>query len=154
MEPKEQKIVSEDTIDILMMYEDAMEIIYGTDNDDIHIYSEVGIHTPPNFMRSAAQRGLTIRSKEPVSNKCETPIGLDGTKRIAEGGQLSLNAIKRTKSYAQRHGKNLKAHTKPNSKIAQDLLMRGIPASPNGVQRVVKWCDDKIRDAERRGGNQ
>jgi len=111
-------------------------------------FSESKTVTPPKWMQENAKRGLRIREEQPASNRCCTRVGLARANTLAKGGKLSLSTVNRMKSFAARHGANLKTNTEPNSKLAQGLLLWGISPTKSGVKRVIDWCDRQINKME------
>lgn len=95
----------------------------------------------PNWMKAAVKRGQKIR--EASSDKCCTSVGLRRGNQIINGETLSISTIKRMKSFASRHGSQANFDDK-TSKQAQALLLWGIPFSKEGVDKFIKWCDNKI----------
>lgn len=137
-------ISSDDSLDILYMLTDSLDIV----NERIDVMYAESVK-PPAYMVAAAKRGLVLREKQPASNKCCLPAGLARARQLVNAQNLSLSTVKRIKSFASRHGANLKADTPNDSKLVQSLLLWGIPASKSGIERVIKWADAQINKAER-----
>jgi hypothetical protein len=125
--------------------EDLREI---ANSDKVMIYSEPIKVVAPNWMKSAVRRGNKIREVQPASNKCCTLVGLRRANQIENGETLSLQTIKRMKSFAARHSAQADWNS-PDSKQAQALLLWGIPYSEAGSKRFVNWCDNQINKLEK-----
>ena len=139
-----QRDYMEDYLDLIDQY-----------RDDVETFSEKTSVKPPAFMALAAKVGLKIRDEQPKSNKCCMPTGLVRANQLAKRQNLSLKTIKRIKSFASRHGANIKAKTEKTSKLWQSLMLWGVPYSANfetakkNVERVIKWCDRQIKSLEK-----
>lgn len=123
------------------MYQDLLELANESEED--RLYKETNSVKAPEWMKSAARRGIKLREKQPPSNRCCTATGMTRANQIVEGKPLSLSTIKRMKSFAARHGGSTNFNDK-ESKGVQALLIWGVPASKSGVERVIKWCDAQI----------
>lgn len=135
---------SEDAVDLMEMFLDSLEIA----NERVDVKFTEGVKAP-SYMKAAAKRGLVLREKQTPSNRCCTPTGIARARQLINDQSLSLSTIKRIKSFASRHGANLKADTPKDSKLVQSLLLWGIPASKSGVNKVVKWADTQINKLEK-----
>lgn len=146
----ESKQISDNNIlDIICLFQDAIDIITNQDEERI-IFSEDDSISVPSYMKSAAKRGLKIREGQTDSNKCCTPTGLARARQLANGEKISLDTVKRIKSFGSRHGATLKKSTEPDSKLSQSLLLWGISPTKKGIDRVVAWADRTIKKAEKK----
>ena len=138
-----------ETLDILDLYLDAIELVLerGETDEDNYRFSEFVVK-PPNYMVSAAKRGLDLREKQTDSNKCCTPTGIARARQLSNKENLTISTIKRIKSFAARHSDGL-ASAEEDSKKVQALLMWGVPATASGVEKVIKWCDRQIARYEK-----
>lgn len=112
---------------------------------DTSEYSEQIKITAPGWMKAAVKRGFKLRDAS--KDKCCTAVGLRRGNQILNGETLSLSTIKRMKSFAARHGSNADFQNN-TGKQAQALLLWGVPHSPEGVKKFIKWCDAKISQLE------
>ncbi len=133
-----------ETLDILDLFLDAIDLVSddGEMEEDNHRFSEFVVK-PPNYMVSAAKRGLDLREKQTDSNKCCTPTGIARARQLSNKENLTISTIKRIKSFAARHASDLGSAEKDSKKV-QALLMWGVPATSSGVDKVIKWCDRQI----------
>lgn len=60
-------------------------------------------YTPPPAVAAAARKGLELRAKQPPSNRCCTPVGLRRASQLANRQPVSVDTLKRMRSYFQRH---------------------------------------------------
>jgi len=58
---------------------------------------------PPKMVALEAEYGLYIRSHQPPSNRCCTPVGLARAKQLKNREPVSVDTLKRMRSYFQRH---------------------------------------------------
>lgn len=133
-----RKVSDEDQIDILLMFQDAIDIVNDIDNEAV-MFAEA----PPSFMKSAAKKG-TVRMDE----ETDTYFGLGRARSIIEGKKQNIETIKRVRYVAQSCIPSIKRDLDLDSPLAHRLMMWGIPPSLSGAKRVVKWCDRKIAEAE------
>lgn len=101
----------------------------------------------PAYIRDAAKRALEARDKVPPSRKAGTPVGIARANQLANGVNLSLNTLKRMRSYLERaesnyrearaQGKNLET-----SKAIQAYYLWGGP-------RALAWVNGEIKKAEK-----
>lgn len=59
--------------------------------------------TPPPAVAAAARKGLELRAKQPPSNRCCTPVGIRRASQLANRQPVSVDTLKRMRSYFQRH---------------------------------------------------
>ena len=97
---------------------------------------------PLKYMQSAAERGLKIRDAQPDSNKCCTSTGLARANQLAKGENVSIDTVKRMKSFASRHASTTNWDDS-ESKGVQAMMLWGIP-SASKVESFIKWCDSKL----------
>ena len=146
----EKRIVNDNTLDILETFQDALEIVYGCDSDEF-VFSETSMFKPPSFMVSAAVRGLRIQNRTFGEDRYNPELGLDHTHKIANGEKLNIREIKRLRSWANRHRNDISPSEDGSSKLTQMFLLKGIPASERGAERVIAWADARIKDYRRKG---
>ena len=79
-------------------------------NNLINVYSEL-ISTfnedtvkPLDYIANNAKRGLEIRESLPDSQRCCTRVGLARANQLAKKENISINTLKRMKSFLSRHG--------------------------------------------------
>ena len=58
---------------------------------------------PPQDVADEARRGLALRAKQPPSNRCCTSVGLRRAAQLANRQPVSVDTLRRMRSYFQRH---------------------------------------------------
>jgi hypothetical protein len=58
---------------------------------------------PPVEVARAARRGLELRAEQPPSNRAGTPVGLARASQLANRRPVSLETLRRMRSYFARH---------------------------------------------------
>ena len=58
---------------------------------------------PPADVARAARRGLELRAEQPPSNRAGTPVGLARASQLANRRPVSLETLRRMRSYFARH---------------------------------------------------
>jgi hypothetical protein len=98
---------------------------------------------PPVAVAREAKRGLTLRNSMPPSKRCCTQVGLRRASQLKNRQPVSLDTIKRMKSFFDRHEKSSKGARGwgINSKGWQAWLLWG-----GDVGR--QWAEDCIEVAE------
>lgn len=86
---------------------------------------------PPEDVADQAAYGLYLRSMQSESNKCCTPVGLARAKQLSNREPLSVDTLKRMRSYFQRH--------------EVDKRGRGWGVSSKGFQAWLLWGGDPGR---------
>lgn len=106
---------------------------------------------PPEYMVKAAEVGLKVRDEQSDSNKCCTPTGLARARDLSNGSKVSLETVKRIKSFVSRHGSNYKASYDKESKWWQGMMVWGVPYSDDpktareNMDKVIQWADQIIQ---------
>lgn len=59
--------------------------------------------TPPESVAKEARLGLEMRSQQPQSNRCCTPVGIRRATQLANRQPVSVDTLKRMRSYFARH---------------------------------------------------
>jgi len=100
----------------------------------------------PGYLRDAARRALEARDSVPPSRKAGTPVGLARANQLANGDNLSLETLKRMRSYLERaepayrearaQGKSIE-----ESKAIMAYYLWGGP-------RALAWVNEQIRKLE------
>lgn len=101
---------------------------------------------PPKSVRDAARRGLEAREKATASNKAGTPVGIKRANDLARGANISVNILKRMRSYLARARDNYerarkKGLTAENSKAIQAYLLWGSTSARAWVERELNKLD-------------
>lgn len=100
----------------------------------------------PQNLRNAARRALEARDSVPPSRKAGTPVGLARANQLANGDNLSLETLKRMRSYLERaepayrearaQGKSIE-----ESKAIMAYYLWGGP-------QALAWVNQQIRKLE------
>jgi len=100
----------------------------------------------PQNLRQAARRALEARDSVPPSRKAGTPVGLARANQLANGDNLSLETLKRMRSYLERaepayrearaQGKSIE-----ESKAIMAYYLWGGP-------QALAWVNQQIRKLE------
>ena len=102
------------------------------DPDDDHFTSNGRTFIPPQKVADEAAYGLYLRSQMPKSNRCCTPVGLARAKQLKNREPLSIDTLKRMRSYFQRH--------------EVDKRGRNWGVDSKGYQAWLLWGGDSGRD--------
>ena len=100
----------------------------------------------PQNLRQAARRALEARDSVPPSRKAGTPVGLARANQLANGDNLSLETLKRMRSYLERAEpayREAKAQGKSieESKAIMAYYLWGGP-------QALAWVNQQIRKLE------
>ena len=87
---------------------------------------------PPNSVALEARKGLELRSAQPKSNRCCTPVGIRRASQLANRQPVSENTLKRMVSYFSRH--------------SVDRNGKGWGIDSKGYQAWLCWGGDAGRD--------
>ena len=100
----------------------------------------------PQNLRQAARRALEARDSVPPSRKAGTPVGLARANQLANGDKLSIETLKRMRSYLERaepayrearaQGKSIE-----ESKAIMAYYLWGGP-------QALAWVNQQIRKLE------
>ena len=100
----------------------------------------------PQNLRNAARRALEARDSVPPSRKAGTPVGLARANQLANGDNLSLETLRRMRSYLERaepayrearaQGKSIE-----ESKAIMAYYLWGGP-------QALAWVNEQIRKLE------
>lgn len=86
---------------------------------------------PPAEVARAARRGLELRAEQPPSNRAGTPVGLARASQLANRRPVSLETLRRMRSYFARH--------------AVDKEGEGWGRDSKGYQAWLMWGGDPGR---------
>ena len=86
---------------------------------------------PPADVARAARRGLELRAEQPPSNRAGTPVGLARASQLANRRPVSLETLRRMRSYFARH--------------AVDKEGEGWARDSKGYQAWLMWGGDPGR---------
>ena len=86
---------------------------------------------PPVEVARAARRGLELRAEQPPSNRAGTPVGLARASQLANRRPVSLETLRRMRSYFARH--------------AVDKEGEGWGRDSKGYQAWLMWGGDPGR---------
>ena len=89
-------------------------------------------YIPPLPVAIEAEKGLKLRSIQTSSNKCCTPVGIRRAVQLSNRQPVSLDTIKRMRSYFARH--------------SVDRLGKGWGIDSKGYQAWLCWGGDAGRD--------
>ena len=97
---------------------------------------------PPDYIRKAARKALDDRSELPPSRQAGTRVGLARANQLANGDDVSLDVLKRMRSFIARHRDNYerakaKGLDNTNSKVIQAMNLWG------GI-RAFAWATKEI----------
>jgi hypothetical protein len=93
-------------------------------------------YRPPADVARAARRGLELRAEQPPSNRAGTPVGLARASQLANRRPVSLETLRRMRSYFARH--------------AVDKQGQGWGRDSKGYQAWLMWGGDPGRAWARR----
>ena len=97
---------------------------------------------PPADVARAARRGLELRAEQPPSNRAGTPVGLARASQLANRRPVSLETLRRMRSYFARHAVDKEGEGwGRDSKGYQAWLMWG--GDPGRA-----WANKILRDVE------
>lgn len=88
--------------------------------------------TPPENVANEARLGLELRSAQPRHNKCCTPVGIRRATQLANRQPVSVDTLRRMKSYFARHSVDSKG--------------KGWGVDSKGYQAWLCWGGDSGRD--------
>jgi len=91
---------------------------------------------PPADVARAARRGLELRAEQPPSNRAGTPVGLARASQLANRRPVSVETLRRMRSYFARH--------------AVDKQGEGWGRDSKGYQAWLMWGGDPGRAWARR----
>lgn len=86
---------------------------------------------PPADVARAARRGLELRAEQPPSNRAGTPVGLARASQLANRRPVSVETLRRMRSYFARH--------------AVDKEGEGWGRDSKGFQAWLMWGGDPGR---------
>jgi hypothetical protein len=93
-------------------------------------------YRPPADVARAARRGLELRAEQPPSNRAGTPVGLARASQLANRRPVSVETLRRMRSYFARH--------------AVDKQGEGWGRDSKGYQAWLMWGGDPGRAWARR----
>jgi hypothetical protein len=93
-------------------------------------------YRPPADVARAARRGLELRAEQPPSNRAGTPVGLARASQLANRRPVSVETLRRMRSYFARH--------------AVDKQGEGWGRDSRGYQAWLMWGGDPGRAWARR----
>ena len=88
-------------------------------------------YRPPADVARAARRGLELRAEQPPSNRAGTPVGLARASQLANRRPVSVETLRRMRSYFARH--------------AVDKQGEGWGRDSKGYQAWLMWGGDPGR---------
>lgn len=101
---------------------------------------------PPDYIRNAARKALKDRSDLPPSRQAGTRVGLARANQLANGDNLSIDTLKRMRSFIARHKGNYdiakrKGLDNKTSKVIQAMGLWG-------GTRALAWANREINKAD------
>ena len=98
--------------------------------------------TPPAAVALEAMCGLELRSQQVPSNRCCTVVGLARAKQLKNREPVSIDTLKRMRSYFQRHAVDKKgARWAIDSKGFQAWLLWGGDSGRDWANRTLKQLE-------------
>jgi len=99
----------------------------------------------PDYIRDAAKRALEARDRVPPSRKAGTPVGIARANQLANGVNVSVNTLKRMRSYLERAESTYKearaqGKSMEESKAIMAYYLWGGP-------RALAWVNRELRKA-------
>ena len=132
---------------ILDSFEQLIDLANEEEKTDLRLFKEAT--KAPNWMANNARKGLKIRESLPKSKQCCTQTGLIRANQLEKQENLSLETLKRMKSFAARHGAKLtKEDESGKTKRGQAMLIWGIKPTKAGLDRFNSWLDREINKIE------
>lgn len=104
---------------------------------------------PPESVAKEARLGLELRAQQPPNNRCCTPVGIRRATQLANRQPVSLDTLRRMKSYFARHevdkmGRNWGV----NSKGYQAWLCWGGDSGKKWCEAVIYHFEQGVYDDE------
>jgi len=100
---------------------------------------------PPKEVRDAAKRAIAEREKyKGLKNKPLTPTGVARMNQLASGKEVSVDTIKRMKSFLERHDKNFKPSERVNGRQTKGT----IAYNAWGGRAGLRWAKKVLRETE------
>ena len=96
----------------------------------------------PNYIKEAAQKALDARQSVPPSRRAGTPVGVARANQLARGDNVSINTLRRMRSYLERAKPNYQdareqGLTMENSKAIMAYYLWGGP-------RALAWVNSEL----------
>jgi hypothetical protein len=100
---------------------------------------------PPKSIQNRAEKALEIRRELPPSKRAGTPVGIARAAQLANGENLSIDTLKRMRSFIARHGPNYDIAIR-RGKTNQD---GGVVLAMNlwGGKAAMSWVEAELRKA-------
>lgn len=123
------------------------QIQFFKNRDKSKNFQESDSFAVPKYMQIAAKRGLEVREKQSPSNRGGTAVGIARARNLSNGDRVSLDTVKRIKSFVSRHGASYKPSFDIDSKYWQAMMLWGVPFSKDpararrNIQRVLDWAN-------------
>ena len=116
---------------------------------DFYYFSQMGFetHSYPKYITETAKRALKFFEESGNPNNCMTQVGKIRMNTLAKGDPVSLDILKRMKSYGERHKKDW-----DSSKTFEDgcgyLSMASWGYEPKTYDKVISFLTRKISELE------
>ena len=100
-------------------------------------------YKPPADVARAARRGLEIRARQTPSNRAGTPVGIRRAGQLANRQPVSVETLKRMRSFFRRHDVNKDVRRRDRaSKANQAWLLWGVTPGRRWAKSVLAGLDD------------
>mgnify|MGYP001327560522 FL=1 len=97
---------------------------------------------PPKTAQDKARRALAIRKELPKSKRAGTPVGVARANQLANADNLSLDTIKRIKSFIARHEPNYRRAVAQGKSMTDGGVILAMALW--GYPGIKSWVDEQI----------
>jgi len=97
----------------------------------------------PKSIQAVAQRALDVRRELPMSKRAGTSVGVARARDIANGKDLSIDTLKRMKSFLARLGGNYKKARSQGKTIKDGGVI--LAYALWGGEGAIAWVDKELR---------
>tara|TARA_Y100001973_G_C5202542_1_gene338937 strand:+ start:769 stop:1086 length:318 start_codon:yes stop_codon:yes gene_type:complete len=97
---------------------------------------------PPKTAQDKARRALAIRKELPKSKRAGTPVGVARANQLANADNLSLDTIKRIKSFIARHEPNYRRAVAQGKSMEDGGVILAMALW--GYPGIKSWVDEQI----------
>ena len=97
---------------------------------------------PPKSAQEKAKRALEIRRELPKSKRAGTPVGVARASQISRAENLSLDTIKRIKSFIARHEPNYRRAVAQGKSMEDGGVILAMALW--GYPGIKSWVDEQI----------
>ncbi len=97
---------------------------------------------PPKSAQNIAKKALKIRKELPKSKRAGTPVGVARAGQLANADNLSLDTLKRIKSFIARHEPNYRRAVAQGKSMADGGVILAMALW--GYPGIKSWVDEQI----------